>query len=277
MISDYPNDTRDRLALLDNLRVVLVSPKFPGNLGMTARAMNNCGVSDLCLVAPRAEVNKEAYLLAPTGAEILDDAKDHGSLMEAISDRGLVIGTSKRRGSARKNVISPEEAADMVRTAISANKVAVVFGAEDNGLSSEDLSLCDWVAAMHTGSESESFNLSHSVAIVLYLINRAVVAPAFGPRKLANAHQQEQMFDDVAGFLLETGFIHEEDPKRMMLTIRQMLHRSGLSWRDVKVIRGILRQTRWRIKNPDAMLVPRDTPQQIQRELLKKRKEQEKD
>ncbi|HUT52843.1 MAG TPA: RNA methyltransferase [bacterium] len=258
MWRDYPEQAKDRLKLLDNLRVVLVSPKFPGNLGMTARAMKNCAVSDLRLVAPRAELNKEAYLLAPAGSDILDTAKIHDTLAQAVSDCGLVIGTTRRKGVARRNIITAEQAADMVRPVLAVNRVALVFGAEDNGLSNDDLSICHWMLSMTTGSEAQSFNLSHSVAIILFLINRAVVGAALDQRKLATTRNLEAMFSDIERFLLETGFIRKEDPKRIMTTVRQILHRSGLSERDIKILRGTLRQSRWRIKNPDAELYPRD-------------------
>jgi len=261
MSGDFPGRIRERASLLDNIRVVLVSAKFPGNLGMTARAMKNTRISDLRLVSPRAELNKEAYKLALSGKDVLDSAQFHDTLTEAVSDCGLVIGTSRRRGVMRRNMVSPELAASMIRSVVTVNKVALVFGSEETGLSNDDLALCQWVVGMHTASEFESFNLSHSVAIICYIVNRAMIAHDAPARKLASAHDQENMYYDITRFLQETGFIHEKDPKRMMVTIRQILHRAGLSEREVKIIRGVLRQARWRIENPNAPLEPRDTPQ----------------
>ena len=88
---------------LENLRVVLVETKFPGNIGSAARAMKNTGFSDLRLVKPRAELSKEAYTMAVGGSAILDEARIHKSLAEAVSDCGIVIGTS-RRVTARMSV-----------------------------------------------------------------------------------------------------------------------------------------------------------------------------
>jgi len=275
MYSDYPATTRERLKLLDHLRVVLVEVKFSGNIGMTARALKNTAVSDLRLVAPRAELNKEAYQLAPSATDVLDRVQLHGSLGEAVADCGLVIGTTRRRGVMRRNIVSGEEAAEMVRSRLMVNKVALVFGSEDNGLDNDDLALCQWIVGLHTGSGSESFNLSHAVAILCYLINRSIIGPADHGRKLARARDLEPMYDDWTRFLLEIGFIIEADPRRMMMAIRQLFHRAALSDRDVKIVRGVLRQARWRIKNPTAPLVPRDTHQTIKRAILKQRKEEE--
>jgi len=273
MAGDFPKITKERLALLDNVRVVLVNPKFSGNLGMVARSMKNTCVRDLRIVEPRAEINKQAYKMSVCAPEILDDAVVHDNLQEAVGDCGLVIGTSKRRGVMRRNILSPEEAAGMITSAVMVNKVAVVFGSEDYGLSNEDLALCHWIIGMHTGSDYESFNLSHSVAIVMYLVNRALIDYKPPVRKLASAFDLEEMYKDIGDYLRETGFLHEADPKRMLLTIRRALARAALDSREVKILRGVIRQSRWRIKNPDADLIPRDTHQSIKREIFKKLKE----
>ena len=271
MAEEHTSDFKTRLEFLDNLRVVLVSPKFSGNLGMVARAMKNTAIADLRLVAARAELNKEAYTMAPTGSDVLDEARLHDTLLEAVADCGLVIGTTRRRGVLRRNVITPEQAAEMLSVALRANRVALVLGAEDSGLSNDDLMLCHWIVGLHTGSESESFNLSHAAAILCYLINRAVTAEE-GTRRRASAVQLENMFKDIGRFLRETGFLHEQDPKRMMTMLRLMLHRAGLSDRETRILRGILRQARWRIQNPDAPLTPRDTPQPEKKQWNRARK-----
>lgn len=258
-------DIREKLDRLKNLRVVLVSAKFSGNVGMVARVMKNTGFSDLRLVAPRAELNKEAFRLAVTGAEVLDSARIHKTLLEAVGDCGVVIGTTRRKGVLRKNVLSLEEAADMVRPVAQVNPAAIVFGSEDSGLSNDDLALCHWLVGFHTGSDCESFNLSHAAAICLYQFNRALVFADEPARKLISAADLEHTFRDLQRFLIETGFILEKDPKRMMTAIRRMIHRAMLSERDAKIIRGMLRQTRWRIQNPHAPLEPRDLHQSIKR------------
>lgn len=258
-----------RKNLLDGLRVVLVSVKFPGNLGMVARVMKNTGFSDLRLVAPRAELNKEAYQLALEGSDVLDGARLHPTLLSAVSDCGLVAGTTRRKGVLRRNVLSLEEAGPMLRTVVQVNPVALVFGAEDYGLTNEDLALCHWVIGLHTGSDYESFNLSHAVAIVLYHLNRSLLFTDDPPRRLAGAVDLEHTFSDIERFLVETGFIHEKDPKRMMTVIRQFLHRAALSEREARIIRGILRQARWRIQNPEAELTQRDLHQSLKRKRKK--------
>jgi TrmH family RNA methyltransferase len=239
--------------MLSRLRVVLVETKFPGNLGFAARTMMNFGLSDLRLVSPRAVLDKEAYTLALGGASILDDAMIHKRLEDAVSDCGIVIGTSRRHGVKRRNVIDPREMAALLRPVLEVNDAALVIGSEDVGLSNDHLALCNWVAGIHSGTDYESFNLSHALAVFLWEINYAVrKSHESHPRKLASTRDQENMFRHLERVLLEIGFIKEKDPRRMMILIRQMLHRACLTDREVRIMRGILRQIRWRIDNPEA-------------------------
>jgi len=240
------------LQALDQLRVVLVDPKFSPNLGAVARAMKNMGLSDLRLVHPRAELNKQAYTMALRAADVLDRARFHQELSEAVADCGLVIGTSRRRGIQRRNLLAPRLAAEMLRPVLAAGeKAAVVFGCEDLGLSNQEVALCHWLVAIHTGTGFESLNLSHAVAVVLFAINEAVREWHPEPKKLALAKNQEQMFHHLEQMLLGTGFIQEADPRRMMLALRHLFHRANPTEREVKIIRGTLRQIKWKLDHPE--------------------------
>lgn len=239
------------LSALRHLRVVLVDPKFSPNLGAVARIMKNMGVADLRLVHPRAELNKEAYTMALGAAEVLDQARLHDHLPEALADCGLVVGTTRRQGVKRRNPLSPRRAAEMLRTVLEAGEpAAVVFGSEDTGLSNEEVMLCHWLVNIHPGTGFESLNLSHAVAIVLWEINQALREWHPPALKLASSRNLENMFQHLERMLCEIGFIQESDPRRMMLAIRHFLHRAGLTEREVKIIRGILRQTKWKIDHP---------------------------
>jgi len=231
--------------------VVLVEPKFSGNLGLVARIMKNLGFSELCLVRPRAELNKNAYLRAVMAGDILDEAEIYDELFPAVKDCGLVIGTSRRHGVKRKNIISAEEMAELVVPALSANQVAVVFGSEDVGLSNQDLKYCQWVVGIHPGTEYESLSLSHAVAIILWEINSALRRPKESVRRLATGEELERMYKDLEEILVEIGFIERGDPRRMLLSFRAMFNRAGLSPREVKIWRGVFRQIRWRIEQAE--------------------------
>jgi len=233
---------------LENVRVVLVETKFSGNLGLVARIMKNLGFEDLRLVRPRAELNKEAYQRAVIAGDVLDRAQIYDELFPAICDCGLVIGTSRRHGVKRKNIISAEKMAELVVPVLNVNKVAILFGSEDVGLTNEDIKYCQWVVGIHPGTEYESLSLSHAVAIVLWEINSALRLPKESERRLASAEELERMYNHLEEVLCEIKFIESGDPRRMLLSFRALFNRAMLSPREVKMIRGVLRQIRWRIE-----------------------------
>jgi len=232
---------------MEKIRIVLVSPKYSGNVGMVARAMKNFGVSDLRLVNPRAKLNEEAYARAVAqAAEILSLSKTHRDFEDAISGCGLVIGTSRRYGVRKKNVISPAEMAELLIPALPVHRVALVFGSEDVGLSERELKHCQWVVGIHPGTEFETLSLSHAVAVVLYELNRSLRAGVERAGKLADTVEREKMYRHLEELLTEIGFMEAGDPRRMMLGFRRMFNKAMMTPREVKMIRGMLRQMKWR-------------------------------
>lgn len=247
-------------APLARLRVVLTDTKFSSNLGAAARVMLNLGLTDLRLVRLRAELNKEAYALAVNGSEILDRAQFYDTLLEAVADCGLVVGTSRRRSAQRRNFLLPEAGAAALRDALAAGgHAALVFGSEDAGLANDDVARCHWLIGIRTGSAFESFNLSHALAIVLWEINRAMRQGAPESKRLAPAAELENFFAHFQQLLTQTGFLQENDPTRMMATLRNIFQRAALEERDVKIFRGIIRQLERRLPNP-ADSTPADRP-----------------
>ncbi len=235
---------------MERVRVVLVSPKFSQNVGMVARAMKNFGVSDLRLVNPRAKLNDEAYARAVVrAADILSLSKTHRDFEDAISGCGLVIGTSRRYGVRKKNVISPAEMAELLKDSPARQKVALVFGSEDIGLTEMELKHCQWMVGIHPGTEFETLSLSHAVAVVLYELNRVLRGPVERTRKLADTVDLEKMYRHLEDTLSEIGFMEDGDPRRMMLNFRRMFQRAGLSPKELKMLRGMLRQMQWRARS----------------------------
>jgi len=241
---------------MDKIRVVLVNPKYSQNVGMVARAMKNFGFSDLRLVNPRCELDEDAYARAVVRAwDILASSRTHQRFEEAIKGCGLVIGTSRRMSARKKNIIGPKEMVELLKQALPANKVALVFGSEDLGLSNQEVKHCQWIVGIHPGTEFESLNLSHAVAIILYEIVFAIGSPVESRKKLADTLELERMYAHLEDVLTEIGFIEEGDPRRMMLSFRSLFNRAMLTPREVKMVRGMLRQVRWRIERAKKLKV----------------------
>ncbi len=240
----------------DRVRVVLVEVKYPGNIGQTARVLRNFGYRRLALVRPRCRIDLEAEKMAVGAEDLLDAIDVFDSVEEALDGARIVVGTTRRRGVQRRNVIDPRVCAELIGPVLEVGDAALVFGSEDSGLSNDDLAHCHWIASVPSGSDRPSFNLSHAVAFFLYEIAYSLLLPL--PRNYARHENYEGMFDHTEKFLNDIGFLRDQDRARMMLVIRQMLYRGRYSEREVRIIRGIINQAYWRISNPEA--APEDAP-----------------
>jgi tRNA/rRNA methyltransferase len=130
------------------------------------------------------------------------------------------------------------------------NKVALLIGPEDTGLSNDDLRFCHMLVTIPTSKNNKSINLSHAAMILCYEIFVANMEPmeAFTPR-LALSAEIEGMYDHMKGLLMKIGFLNPENPEFWMMHIRRFLSRTNLLSKEVKIIRGICRQMEWYMKN----------------------------
>ncbi len=229
--------------LLDNISIVLVGTKTPGNIGSVARCMMNMGLSRLILVRPPLDRGKEATKLAAGAEKILQKSMQFETLKEAVSDCGLVIGTSRHTSRHRKNIHTPRQMAEQALPLLSSNKIAFVFGREVNGLDNEDIALCHQLISIPASDAFPSLNLSHAVMVVAYELFTAAQAklpPA--ERSLAPVAELENFYEHLQELLEQVGFIDKAHPERMMVSLRQLFGRARLDSRDVSILRGILSQ-----------------------------------
>jgi tRNA/rRNA methyltransferase len=157
------------------LDIVLVGISHPGNLGAVCRAMLNHGFTGLSLVNPECSVDdEEARNRAKHSGRILDTAKVFTSLSDAVSNASLVVGTSGKRevGSKvlKRHFILPWEFAEKIRNLDS--RVALVFGEEGKGLSTEELEMCDILLTLPTWEGYPIANLSQAVGHCVYELHR---------------------------------------------------------------------------------------------------------
>lgn len=155
---------------LDNLSIVLVRPKYSGNIGATARAMWNVGVQNLRLVNPAAFCRQEADMMAVHARGLLDTMRTYTSVHEAIADCHMVVGTTCRPGLYREDTQAPRSIAPQIVQTLSANQVAIVFGPEDTGLTNTDLRYCHRLVTIPTAPTFSSLNISQAVLICCYEI-----------------------------------------------------------------------------------------------------------
>jgi TrmH family RNA methyltransferase len=232
---------------LDNLRIVLVQPIYGGNVGSVCRAMANMGLSDLVVVNPGNLNMGEARKMAVHADDILASRTEVDTLAEAVSDCGVVIGTTARKGLYRQHAKAPRDWAQKALQVSETGKAAVVFGKEDNGLNNDDLALCTQIIQIPTSTKYSSLNLSQAVLICCYEIFVASGTYEAPNEKTPEAPSElrERMFDMWRETLLEIGFMEEDKADHMMLGLRRILSRGSLTVDDIKILMGVARQSVW--------------------------------
>jgi tRNA/rRNA methyltransferase len=233
---------------IEDIRIVLVRPQGQMNIGSVARAMKNVGLKELALVDPTVPpIHPDARLMAVGAHDILEDALIFPSLADALAECTWVIGTTRRGGKRREGVIDPRQMAAEIAEIIQQNKVAVVFGPEDRGLTNRDLDLCQRLVTIPAHEEYGSLNLAQAVMIVcyeIYLASRQKKGSSPG-KKLATSAELEGMYRHMEEALLRIGFLEQNNPKRMMAVLRRIFSKAQLDPREVQVLRGICRQASW--------------------------------
>ncbi|MEE9305519.1 MAG: RNA methyltransferase [bacterium] len=235
---------------LDAFAVVLVEPQGPANIGSVARAMKNMGFGDLRLVNPGEWYGPDARKMAMKGRDVLEAARIFENLAEAVADCGYVVATTRRGGPYRADGQPPRELARHWLTVAAANRVALVFGPEDRGLSNQELGLTQAVCTIPAEPAFSSMNLAQAVLIMCYecyLVSGEGEPPRTSPPRASQA-ELEAMYDHMRDELKAIGFLQGSHQDHIMFVLRQMFGRTGLTNREVRIIRGIFQQMRWYIE-----------------------------
>lgn len=231
---------------LDHVAVVLHKPRNSENIGAAARAMYNMGVDELRIVRPRnCDLSAVLKMATHAAAGVVENMQVFESLDEALAPFHFVIGTTARRGKQRQNVYSPAAAAKRLVTLSRENRIALLFGPEDRGLTNADLRRCHWLVTIPTDRFS-SLNLAQAVLILCYECFRAGQAEAQPPpSRLATRHELDGMYEQVKDILVRIHYINPENPDYWMNRMRRFFTRLQLRAREVSIIRGICRQIDW--------------------------------
>jgi tRNA/rRNA methyltransferase len=235
------------MSVLDNFAFVLVSPKASGNVGATARALKNMGFADLRLIAPREYDPSAAAAMAVHAADVLERARIYPDLMTALDDRSLTVGTTCRGGPYRSETRTLREVAPELIAESDRNRMAIIFGPEDFGLSNLEIAQCQRLITIPTAPEYPSLNLAQAVMVVAYELMLAAGAERapIASEEYAPAAAVEEMHRRMADALIAIGFLPEDNPDHLMLTLRAMFGRSGVRPRELDILNGIARQVRW--------------------------------
>lgn len=236
---------------LQRCRVVLVRPEIAANIGSTARAMRNFGLSELVLVAPVADpADREARRLSTHGEAILDSAQVVPTLDDALSPCLFAAATSARTGGLYRTAAEnwPEHVMPRLLAALADGPTALVFGPEPSGLTNEEIARCDALIHIPADEEYPAINLAQSVVICLYELRRqflrANAAPADRDRPATDA-ERERMFLHLRSALEAVHFLFGDKADALMHAVRRLIGRANPTEQDVKLLHGLARQLEW--------------------------------
>ena len=239
----------------NNPYIILVRPQLPENIGMVARAMDNCGLNKLILVSPREKwPNEKAIDSSANSKIILNQVKVFNSLKKALSSFNYVVATSNRNRLLQKptNNIFVE----LFKKIPITKKIAFVFGPENSGLSNEDLMLCDSIFNIKLSKTNRSLNLSHAVLLICYKWNEYFSASTnlinFDniSTKIATKKDYQFFMDYLKKELNDIGYLYpKHKSKSMFNNIQTMFLRSSLSKIEIQTLWGMIKKLKNTPKN----------------------------
>jgi TrmH family RNA methyltransferase len=223
------------------VRIVLIDPSHPGNIGSVARAMKNMALSDLVLVRPRAFPHAEATALAAGADDILASARIVTSVAAAITDCAFIAGTTSRPRSYYWEFTTPRDVAARIVALPEENHAALLFGSERYGLATEDLNHCNVLVRIPANPDYCSLNLAMSVQLTAYEIFMAREQPHTHTQlelPLAPSGDVEHFYAHLHEVLNEIDF--DDRTGHLMERLRRLFNRAQLDRNELNILRGIL-------------------------------------
>ncbi|MBW1739796.1 MAG: RNA methyltransferase [Deltaproteobacteria bacterium] len=231
---------------LNNIAIVLHRPGSPENIGAAARAACNMGISQLIVVAPRnCDLTRILKMATHFAADLVEEMEVFDDLETALAPFQYVVGTTARVGRRRPTIPDPRKLAEKLIPISQQNRIALVFGPENWGLTNAELRLCHVVVTIPT-AEFASLNLAQAVMILCYEVFLASRedTQSFTSR-LATHHELEAMYEQLKETFVNISFINPENSDYWMQRVRRFFSRVDMQARDVRMIRGICRQIEW--------------------------------
>lgn len=229
--------------------VILVEPQLGENIGMVARAMLNCGLTDLRLVRPREPWPNAKAVAAASGADVvLAAARLYETTGEAVADLVRVYAATARTRAMTKRIVTPRQAALELQAAARAGSAGgVLFGKEAKGLHNDDVALADTILTVPLNPGFQSLNLAMAVLLLGYewFLSAAEDAPAETMMAKdtwpATKAELEGLYQHLEKELDDCGFLRVQEKRPIMVrNLRNLFGRAGLSEQEVRTLRGVI-------------------------------------
>lgn len=230
------------------IRIVVVEPENPANVGAIARAMANTGLRELRLVRPGDWRTVEAWRMAWHAEDILEQTRVFQTFSAAI-EKSTYVAALSGRDSARIPTIPTRELGSRVAKLGDDDIVSLVFGCETNGLSEKDLLECHQRVRIPSHPDQPSLNLAQAVMVAAHEMYLAVgdeptANSNTGATELAPVDETEPALSALRDAMLEIGFLPTQNPEARFSEWRGLFGRAGIRKREVKLLLALARRIR---------------------------------
>ncbi|MDG2032852.1 MAG: RNA methyltransferase [Rhodospirillales bacterium] len=227
--------------------VILVDPQLGENIGMVARAMLNCGLTDLRLVRPRDGWPNAKAVSASSGADsVIERVRLFSTTEDAITDLSFLYAATARDRDMTKRVVTPDACASEIRAKGSAG-CGILFGGEAKGLKNDDIALADTILMVPLNPEFTSLNLSQAVLLAAYEWYKLgddtpADVLAMQSSRPANKKELTGLFEHLESTLDDSGFFHVREKRPIMArNLRNLLHRAAPTEQEIRTLRGVIK------------------------------------
>ncbi|MFN3479350.1 MAG: RNA methyltransferase [Thermodesulfovibrionales bacterium] len=234
----------------ENISFILVEPKEPGNIGASARAIKNMGFRNLEIAGKVDFITDESRWMACNAIDVLEGAKIFEDFKAAITEKNLIVGTTRRIGKRRGLILPITEGINRIRSVAVNNRVAILFGREDRGLFNNEVEECGFLITIPTDSSSPSLNLAQAVLLVAYELCRDVESIEM-PALVAH-EDLEVLYERLKETLKALDYIPRGDrdlERKIMRNIKHLIGRAGLTDWELRMLHGICSQVEKKIRS----------------------------
>ncbi|WP_018149839.1 RNA methyltransferase [Leeia oryzae] len=229
---------------LTRIRVVLSHTSHPGNIGAAARAMKNMGLTKLYLVNPKHFPNEEATARASGAVDVLENAIVVDSLAKALEGTVVAAALTSRRRELGPELMDARRCAQHLCGIAQDQEVALVFGNETNGLSIDEVALCNLLVTIPTNPHYSSLNLAQAVQVLTYECRMAIntsLENVVETHQMASFEEMEMFYTHLEAALIDIGFLNPNNPKKLMPRLRRLFGRKQLEKEEVDILRGVVK------------------------------------
>ncbi len=228
---------------MPDIRIILVRPQHPGNIGACARAMKNMGLKNLVLVAPQCFLAEEAVARAAGADDILAGATVVADVRAAVADCVFVAATSARARTIAWPRLEPRGAAATLCAQARSGPVGLLFGAERTGLTNEEVDYAHALVQIPVDPGFASLNLAAAVQILCYEVRCAVQEPVPVPESDHRPAPQEafnRFLEHLEQVITDIGFLNTHHPRKLMRRLTRLFRRAQPDDNELQILRGIL-------------------------------------